>query len=310
MTERDEIGQLLRLVGPREPVSEDRASRVRLAVYAAWESHRRAERQRRRAGAALVAATVVAGAIGWRASHRTAAVAEAAIVEVTSGPSALAVGARVREGELVATTSTRVALRLSSGAGVRIDRDSRVRLGTGPTLELLAGGVYIVSSRPGAALQVRTPLGMVGHHGTRFEVRLVDSAVRLRVREGQAHVSQAAVRHEAGAGEELMVVRGRAPMRSRVSIVDADWDWTTEVAPAFPTEGRRLAEFLDWFSAESGRRVTFRDPSLPEQAREIVLRGSVEGLTPEEAIDVIVPAAGLAHRRAGDDIVLDRERRP
>jgi ferric-dicitrate binding protein FerR (iron transport regulator) len=175
-------------------------------------------------------------------------------------------------------------------------------------VEILEGAVYAVSGG-GRTLEVRTPLGPVHDIGTRFEVRRLDGLVRVRVREGRASLTRAGVRHEAAAGEELTAGAAEVPERRRVATAGPQWDWTLGLAPPFRLEGRSVADFLEWYSAETGRQVRFRDPALARQVGQgIALHGMVEALAPHEALDVVLPAAGLAYRLSDEALELEKGR--
>jgi hypothetical protein len=75
----------------------------------------------------------------------------------------------------------------------------------------------------------------------------------------------------------------------------ADWEWIGRTAPRFDLAGRNLAEFLDWVSREGGYTMSLDDETRAT-AKSVILQGSVEGLTPAEALDVVLPSTGLEHR--------------
>jgi ferric-dicitrate binding protein FerR (iron transport regulator) len=312
MTETDGIGALLRLAGPREPVPEDREARVRAAVHAAWRAQLRTRTRRRRTlGVILLAAAAAAVVFAIRSPRPTLNPAPfldtIARVEVVSSAGPLAVGEGLRAGDDIQTTNERLALRLSSGPGLRIDRGSRLRLVSTSSIELREGAVYVVSGSVGRGLDVTTDLGTVRHIGTRFEVRRLAYTLRLRVREGEALIAEANGAHQARGGEELTVRIGHALERRPIAVVGPEWDWTAQVAPPFPVEGRPLSAYLEWFSAETGRRIRFNDPAFARQVKAIVLHGSVDGLSPDETLDAILPAAGVRYRPVGDAVEVARE---
>ncbi len=67
---------------------------------------------------------------------------------------------------------------------------------------------------PGS-IEIRTALGTARDVGTRFEVRLGDGALRVRVRDGVVEVDHAGETHEAGAGAELTLDAAGTPARRR-----------------------------------------------------------------------------------------------
>ncbi len=75
---------------------------------------------------------------------------------------------------------------------------------------------------------------------------------------------------------------------------DTSWNWAGAVALAYPIEGSTLLAFLRWAARETGRELVFADAQTEEAASRIVLRGSVEGLTPDESILAVRATTGLA----------------
>ena len=67
-----------------------------------------------------------------------------------------------------------------------------------------------------------------------------------------------------------------------------------------------LSVFLDWVAREGGWTIRFADEALRRSAPSIVLRGSIDGLTPEQALEAILPTCGLTHRIANGTVTIDR----
>jgi hypothetical protein len=65
------------------------------------------------------------------------------------------------------------------------------------------------------------------------------------------------------------------------------------VAPTFNIEGRTLAEFLRWASRETGLDLLYVSDVAEREAVGTVLRGSIEGLRPDESIAAVVSTTGL-----------------
>jgi ferric-dicitrate binding protein FerR (iron transport regulator) len=153
---------------------------------------------------------------------------------------------------------------------------------------------------------VRTPLATARDIGTRFEVRLLDSGMRVRVRGGLVRLEHRGATYEATPGVELTATAGI--LQRRVAALHGpEWDWTLRVSPPFALEGRTLGSFLQWVEREGGWRPRFADPALERSSSSIVLHGSVEGLTPEEALAVVLPTCGLRHRVDGDLIRIEAQ---
>ncbi len=196
----------------------------------------------------------------------------------------------------------RAAFELVDGGSLRLDVATRVRLTSAGAIELDRGAVYIDTDgrAPDAAVEVRTQLGVARDIGTRFEVRRPDESLIVRVRGGRVVVDRG--------GAELVVTQGTGVTLGEdgsrsVDGVRADgpeWDWAQRIAPPFEIEGRTAASFLRWASRETGRSVRFADADVERLATGAVLHGSIEGLTPHQALDAVLPGCGLeAVRRPG-----------
>jgi hypothetical protein len=163
-------------------------------------------------------------------------------------------------------------------------------------------------------VEVATPLGRVDDVGTQFEVRLMPvatgaSRLRLRVREGEVRVETARATHHARAGQELLVDPDGGAQRASVAPDDGGWAWAARTAPELVIEGRTLATFLDQATRELGLRWRMVEPGTERPAAAIVLHGSVAGLTPEEAIDVVLTGSGLTSERRDGELRVSVARR-
>jgi hypothetical protein len=183
---------------------------------------------------------------------------------------------------------------------------------TAATLE--RGAVYVDSGgvdsggEPSAAvskaLEIKTPFGSVRHVGTQFEVRLQESLLRVRVREGTVAVERASTRWTSQAGEALMLSRSGPPAREMIPTFGPDWNWVTDLAEPFHLEGARVPAFLQWVSREQGWRWQLEDPRMLDHIEQIVLHGSIDGLTPEEALSAVLPTCGLTFRLEGERLIV------
>ena len=61
-------------------------------------------------------------------------------------------------------------------------------------------------------------------------------------------------------------------------------------------EGRSLRDFLLWIAGENGWQLRYADAAVEEKASTTILHGSIQGLTPEEALSAVLPTSGVAHR--------------
>jgi len=331
------VSELLERAGARPEVPDADLEEITATARSAWQACWGAQplpRSRWSApGARLAMAAGLAAALalavglgwGWRSLRPAGPPEVVAHVESVSGPVGLgdgaaagaALGQPVPAGTVITTGGAtepegRASLRLATGATVRLDAESRLRLVSASVLQLDRGTVYVDTGspeRPGAALEVRTTLGVARDVGTQFLVRLVGAeaeALAVRVREGVVAVERGGQAFRAGAGRELVLHRdGRVERRPAAGHGPA-WEWTMAAAPAFELEGRTLAELLAWVSRETGWRLLYEDPELAAAAEGIVLHGSLGELRPDQAPFALLPSAGLEGELRGGVLVVQR----
>lgn len=299
MSERadDGIEELLRATGRRPAPPLDRSARVREAVRAHWRLDRR-RRLRRRVlwvSGSLAAATAAFATLFVLQGTPGEVVAHIARAEP---PSSFHAGDTVPAGATLATgESARLAVRLISGDAVRLDRRSRVRIVSSGEIALEVGALYVDTAGASTRLVIETPFGRLEDRGTQFLVRLSRGRMHLLVREGAVALHRGADRVVVEAGYTLTTdgrrsdVRREAPGRA--------WAWAEEIAPWRVIEGRSAREFLDWVAHEKGLSLRFDTPEAAAAASTVTLRGSVEGMTLDEALDSVLPTCGMVHRIEG-----------
>jgi ferric-dicitrate binding protein FerR (iron transport regulator) len=209
---------------------------------------------------------------------------------------------------------------LTSGVRLRLDASSTARIDSATDVTLDRGAVYVDSAdanpaKPGASpITIHTPAGLVRDIGTQFEVRLSGAGIRIRVRDGQVHFTHTnGVDASARAGEELVSTptgSDRSFERRSIAVTGKQWAWAERAGPPFSVDGKKLGAFLDWVSREGAWTVTFADVTYADAARAIVVHGrpdQLRGLTPAEALAVVLPTCGLRHRMEGNRVVIERE---
>ena len=327
MTTDDQIGQLLRFAGRRPMPDPGDMRRARAAAHAEWALvvQQRARRGRWRSliGGAIAAAACSAAAWTWmRPPTPPLAPSEVATIQRVTGTIIVTsahsesrpvrdAGVRLRAGDRIEVPDdSRAAFVLTQGIEVRLDRGTAAVLEAADRLTLRRGTIYIDSGTGarGPGLRIETTLGDVRHLGTRFEVRLADASLRVRVREGSVALERRGARWVGGPGEALTLADGQAPVRQRIATAGTEWAWVTELAEPFSLEGASVQSFLEWVRREEGSRWQIDDPALRSRANGIVLHGSIDGLTPQEALEAVLPAAGLTFRREGDRILISAAR--
>jgi ferric-dicitrate binding protein FerR (iron transport regulator) len=194
----------------------------------------------------------------------------------------------------------KAALDLGRGVTLRLDTDTRIALAGIDRVFVERGAVYLDSGErpaPGPAVRIATRFGDTRHLGTQYEVRVLPAELQVSVREGQVEAAPAAgedrTARVAKAGEQLVVAADGAVARQPVDRRDPRWSWIADVTPPYAIEDRRLAEFLAWVCRETGRELTYANPDAEAAARAIVLRGSVAGLSPDQALAAVMATTNL-----------------
>jgi FecR-like protein len=321
--ERDnQIARLLKLAGRRPAPSADARLRAREAAQAEWRQVLKV-RGRQRLLKAIVAAAIVGvvGGIAWMWAHRDAPVDRSEVatlqkvigaVRVLEGslgaPAAMAsTNGRIRAGDRLETGERGgAALRFFGGPSIRLNAGTSVTVESSSRLHLHTGAIYVDSDpqRGPTSLVVVTAFGDVRHLGTQFELAQTVGGLDVRVREGEVSIETGNGRLIAAAGEALLVRADRPVERRRVATSGPAWAWIGTMAAAFTLDGSTVPAFLQWVSREEGLRWEYADAAARRVGDRAVLHGSIEGLTPAEALLAVLPAAGLTSTRDGDRLII------
>jgi ferric-dicitrate binding protein FerR (iron transport regulator) len=314
-TDADDSGieAVLREIGSRPEPSRQATQEVCAAVYAEWRALVGARMRRRRqlqfALAASVLLAVLATAVGVRvmSPHEIASVIyRTGLVSVTTPHGGedhgAATGTPIRRGDVLTMIDGRATLRLAGGLVVRLDTGASVRFLTKDRIELQSGGVYVDAGGAASAepLTIENALGSVRHVGTQYQVRAGTENLDVLVRQGRVEITSETGITTGTAGERVKlnadgeIERGLAPRN------DPAWAWTLQAARQFDIQDQTLDAFLAWAARETGRELVYDDSQAQIAARELKLRGSIAGLSPEAAVDIVLATTRL-HRRPGDD---------
>jgi FecR protein len=214
-------------------------------------------------------------------------------------------GVRVRQGDRIELAGdSRASIVLADGIAVRFDRETAVVVEAADRLGLERGAVYVDTAGAASPLRIETPLGAVRHLGTRFEVRVVQRSLRVRVREGSIALDRRGTSVTARAGEALFAIDSQPATRTRIATSGPEWKWVGELADPFQLEGATLPSFLDWAAREEGWEWQVAGSALRARTDRIVLHGSIDGLTPAEALAAVLPASGLTFRLEGNRVLV------
>ncbi len=325
--EEEALQGLLREMAPEAQPAPEVRERIRLAVAAEWRaavtpapvvsaaSARAARRWQRPAMALAASVAVAAVALGvFQANSPTASPVAATLARVsgpveagleaggTSGWQPVSPGQSLSVGQQVVTGPRgRAALALRQGVTLRLDANTRIALAGIDRVVVERGAVYLdAGDRPttGPGVRIDTAFGSTRHLGTQYEVRVQPAAMQVSVREGRVETAPD-IGHTpvvAEAGEQVVIGTNGSVARGTVDRRDPRWNWIADVTPPYAIEDRRLAEFLAWVCRETGRELTFATPDAEATAHSIVLRGSVAGLSPDEALAAVMATTNLTYR--------------
>lgn len=316
------LAQLLREAGARDMPSDEMTQDVRRAVHAEWQA---IVAQRRRRSwfvgsglAASVAVAALAATIGLKMGSPATPVASVARVEgalqmTTDGGEQWHVvqpGETLMAGATVRTNGeTRAALDFGDGVSVRLDVGSLIELKSHDRFALDTGAVYVDAqpradsqARAAQELRIETSYGTVRHLGTQYLLKTVRSGVEVSVREGQVEIVSADRRTEAASGEQLMFTGDGQVSRTEVSADDDRWHWATDIAPVFDIERQPLARFLEWVARETGKQIAYATPEIQARAEQMILRGSVTNLPPEQALAAVLATTPFKYQSLGSEI--------
>jgi ferric-dicitrate binding protein FerR (iron transport regulator) len=305
----DALGELIRLAEGRGEVPSERSHRVKQAVHAHWQQ--RIEQRRRKVsmsvgGALALAATLLlAMALMLRPDSvpTDGSVGTVVAVAMESSTAPVHVGQEMTAGFELDSAQGRVALLLGASTSVRLDRETRVRVLGPDSLALDEGRIYVDSPSELASMEIHTSAGLVRDIGTQFEVLSRDGALNVRVREGKVILDTEAGSHEIDLGGQLTIDASGRVARADTEIFGATWSWTTAVVTMLPLEGSSARQFLDWLARERGWQLEFSNDDVERNASSIMLSGSADGLTIEEALDAVLPTCRMKHQ-LNDGILL------
>lgn len=313
--EEERIARLFEAELQRPVLSEQALARIRATVENQW--HQTTSQRWRNIRVAGIAASVVC--VGLLAAFTWHDVANAAVVgsvsRIESGSlvrksvglfpeRTLAVGMPVHAGEALEARGS-VLLVLEGRDTLRIAPGTRIELQGLNQLELQAGQVYFdlpPQSKRTGHLRLKTPVGVVEHLGTQFEVATLDGEVRIRVREGTVQLHRGQGTEIATAGTELLASMQGAVHRATIATFGRQWLWVEALAPDYEIESVPLLDFVYHAAREAGLHVVFADAHARDLAARTRLHGSVSGLTPLESLTSVISATSLQYELHDDSI--------
>ncbi len=193
------------------------------------------------------------------------------------------------------------ALVLEGGASLRLAAATEILLDGPRRLSLHSGTLYLDNgASPGKGHQIATPAGTVRDVGTQFELRVADSVLRLRVREGRVEIDRADQMLSGSAGEQLEIDALGGVTRSGISATDTAWQWAETIGPAPDIDGQPATVLLAWVARETGRQLRYESAAVEARAATVILHGNIHGLAPLAALEVMLATTDLEHALIGD----------
>ncbi len=308
------LRELLREAGARDVPSVDMMNEVRQVVQGEWRELVEQRQRRRRfvgfSAAAGIAAAVVAVTLVFQMGANTgepvATVARVdGVLQAAAGGSdewhPVVQGATVASGSMLRTDEgTRVALTLPNGVSMRIAAGTLIELKSPERVALDSGALYVDANHGADAPTDQAPVietlyGAVRHLGTQYEVRTMRSGIEVSVREGRVEIAGQGDTYVGAAGERMTIGNQGVSERNRISTQDPRWQWATSIAPVFDIERQPLSRFLEWVARETGKPVAYATPDLRASAGQLILRGSINNLPPEQALAAVLATTPFKH---------------
>lgn len=188
-----------------------------------------------------------------------------------------------------------IALRWVNGQSIRMDENTALRLESSGNIQLESGRIYMDTAQRAAkseALSISTPAGRVSHVGTQFMTAVSLAGTTISVRSGSVALEQSGTDHLVAQGEQLSVSEDGRRSIQKIESWGEHWQWAERITPAFDSDGKSIADLIDWVGNETGHLVEYASFDAQEHARKTVLRGTLE-LEPMKALTMITQSSGM-----------------
>jgi ferric-dicitrate binding protein FerR (iron transport regulator) len=334
-TDDETIARLFRLAGHSEAVPSGVEARVYDRVLQEWQSstvqpdgervYRNVRREWNKTSSrsaarrwfmpvALAASAVLAFVMFTQpAQDVTRPLPVGTIVKTTGAAGgSQSVGTHIYAGMTLETSRDGgLSVALQNAESLRLDAESKLVINDGDDFTLVAGRVYVDTGDfmyRNKGVVIDTQFGVVSDVGTQFSVDISADLLDVAVREGRVDVQSGGQELVAVAGERLLVDQSNNAEVGTLQPHDAYWDWVADLAPVYNLENRSLLEFLRWAARETGRELVFEDDELRMAAMRTDLHGSVDDITPVEAVKAVMSTTSFRYRLEVDKIVVYRDR--
>jgi len=217
-------------------------------------------------------------------------------------------GSSVHVGEIISTGSAEgVSLLLARSESLRVDENTQLRVDATDQFTLLGGRVYADTGQfifRDGGLKIASEFGLITDVGTQFSVATTDNTLDVAVREGRVDIQNDSDRYTARMGERLTLVQGETATVAELDTHDDYWDWIAPLTPTFDMNNKSLLDFLKWAARETGRDLQFESDESRMFAMRTDVHGSVEGLTPGEALEAILATTSVRYQITDDKVII------
>jgi len=308
----DTLTTLLNLAGPSAEIESDIEERVYANVRREWSRGRPRSKPLRWALPIALAASVLI-VFGLKESDvvpQARSVGSVTVAAGQPGAEALTVGDSVYAGDVLDTSKGYgMSLALKGDISLRMDSATLLKVDSANEFTLMAGRIYIDTGDRIYAdrhVTVNTASGSATDVGTQFSVLFDNADMSVAVREGRVDLKEGGQVHRAKQGDKVTVRPGRVARFEVVPVVGEPWDWAVALAPMFDIEGQSLLDFLKWVSRETGMGLRIQSDEARMETMQSRLHGSVDGMTPLEALDAVLATTRFKYSIDGNTITIKK----
>jgi ferric-dicitrate binding protein FerR (iron transport regulator) len=277
------LSALLNLAGPTEEISADVEQRVYGKVRDEWEqSSNRSGALRWAIPFALAASVLIAISLN-------SSITDTPMYSVGTYTQS---GASIYIGDVIDTNiDGGQSIALSGDISLRVDQNTRLAVDDAGEFTLMAGRIYVDTGDRIYAdrhIIVNTVHGTATDIGTQFSVAHSDASMSVAVREGRVDLTDGRQSSSATRGEKMTLRSDGSIEIDAMQVIGPEWEWAIALAPPFELESHTLLEFLKWASRETGMELVFDTDETRASARVSKSYGSIDGLTPIEAVEAVL----------------------
>ena len=295
------LSSLLNLAGPTDQIAGDVEKRVYASVKNEWSQSNGAGRITRWGVPMALAATVL---LAFFMNQSNVPVESRSIGNI------LGSGNDVFVGDVIDTrVDGGLSLWLNGDISLRVDEQTVLKVAAEDEFTLMAGRIYIDTGDriySDRHVAIHTASGSAIDVGTQFSVSYDHADMSVAVREGRVDLSDGEQTHSAEQGQKLTLRPGRSAELDSVPIAGPEWEWAIALAPDFVLQEHSLLDFLKWASRETGMELEFDSDDVRSAARIAQPYGSIEGLSPLQAVEAVLATTQLRYTIKGDTISISK----